>query len=127
FEHPFGAMLGFVLRFAGTQGFRQIVPEFEESCIEHFENAADVPRAVAVQIQLPRRSVKVLGVASETLTVEELHSHQRIEKVNRTARMQAQLLAKFLRAKASSPKFGEEAEFDCGEQDFGTPKGESSL
>ena len=51
FEHAFLPVFDLVLRLARAQGFGQVVPEFEQACIEHLEDAADIARAVAIQIE----------------------------------------------------------------------------
>src|SRR5687767_6487184 len=50
-EHGLAAVLYLVLRLPRPERFRQIVPEFEESSVQHLQDPANVPRAVAIEIQ----------------------------------------------------------------------------
>src|SRR6476646_5687666 len=50
-EHSLLAMLGFILRPSRAQGLGQVVPELKEARVEHDQDAADIARAVAIQIE----------------------------------------------------------------------------
>src|SRR6185503_3319738 len=81
FEHPFLAMLDFVLRFAGAQGFGQIVPEFEEPGIEHHQDASDITRAVAIEIKHASGRLEIARVWPKPIAFEQLHGHQSVEEI----------------------------------------------
>jgi len=72
FEHSLVAVLNLILRLTGAQGFRQIVPEFEETCVQHLQDTTDVTRAVAVEIQCSERRVEIARRRSITFPFEEL-------------------------------------------------------
>lgn len=80
-KHALLAVFDFVLRLAGAESFRQIVPELEEAGVEHDENAADVTRAVAVEIESAGGSVLVGGRRSVALALQKLHGDQSVEKI----------------------------------------------
>ena len=80
-------MLDLVLRLTGAQSFGEIVPEFEEPPVQHLQDPADVARIVAVKIQRRQWGIRVARGRSVPVAFQELHRHQRVEKIADPARM----------------------------------------
>ena len=120
-------MLDLVLRLAGAQRFGQIVPELEEPRVEHHQDAADVARAVAVEVERALRGVEVLRVGPVAFAIEEFHRHQRVEEIADPARMQTELAAELRAGQAPVAQVGEKAELDGGEKNLGRPESDSGL
>ena len=127
FEDAFLSVLHFVLRFAGAQRLGQVVPEFEEPRIEHREDAADVTRALAIEIERTGRGVEVSRGRPVALAIEKFHRHQRIEKIADPTRMQTQLGTEFRARRVALSELREDPEFDGGEQHLGRPEAKGRL
>ena len=91
FEHRLLTMLDLVLRTAGSQGLRQIVPELKEAGIEHGQDPTDVARAGRVQEVRTFRRVEVPGLGSLPFPIQKLHRHQRVKKIRDAARVNRHL------------------------------------
>ena len=126
-EYVFAAVLGFVLRFARAQRFRQIIPVPEQPRIEHLRDSADVARAVAVEIQSSGGRIEISRVGAVAFTIEEFHCHERIEKICDAARMQVKFLADLRTCEPALTECAEEIERDRSQQDLGIPEAERSL
>src|SRR5437763_5783516 len=126
-EYVFAAVLGFVLRFPGSQRFRQIIPILEQPRIEHLRDSTDVARAAAVEIESGGGRVEIFRVGAVALTFEEFHCHERIEKICDAARMQVKFLADLSACEPSLTECAEEIERDRSQQDLGIPEAECSL
>jgi hypothetical protein len=115
------------LRSTSAQGLGQIIPEFKQAGIKHYENAADIPRTVSIQVNGSCRRVGILGVGTKPFPVKKLHRYQGVEEVRNAARVQAQFAPELPAAQAPLAKFGKEVKLDSRQQDLRTPKSESRL
>jgi hypothetical protein len=75
---------------SGAHRFRKVVPELEQSLIQHDQDAADIPRAITAQVKRGRGRVEILCGVSFSFAVEKLHSHEAIEEIGDTARVKFQ-------------------------------------
>jgi hypothetical protein len=85
-------VLYLVLWFPRPERFRQIVPEFEETPVQHLQNPADIARAVAIEIERRQRRIGITCLRSIAFPIEEFHRHQRIEEIADPARMHSNFL-----------------------------------
>ena len=126
-EDPLLSVLGLVLRLAGPQRFGKVVPELEEPRVQHLENAADVARAPAVEVQRARRRVRVGRAGPVALPVEDLHRDQGVEEIRDPARVHFQLAAQGLARQGAIAECGEDPHLDRGEQHLRRPEAECGL
>ena len=94
---PFWPCLTSFCGLPGPQRLRQVVPELEEARVEHLEDAADVARAVAVEVERADRRVGVARGRPVAVAIEELHRHEGIEEIGDAARVQPELAAELAR------------------------------
>ena len=120
-------MLDFVLRLAGAQCLRQVMPVFEQPHIEHGENTADVARAFLVEIHRSFGRVEIAPRRAVALAAKKLHCHEGIKEVGDTSRVKVKLGAQFVAWDTTVAQFREKAHLDRGEEHFGIPEGEGSL
>jgi hypothetical protein len=74
-------MLDLVLRLARPQRFRQIVPEFEEPPVQHLQDAADISRAVAVEIERGQFRIRITRPHAIPFPIQKFHRHQSIKEI----------------------------------------------
>jgi hypothetical protein len=103
------------------------VPELEEPCVEHLENAADVTRTPTIEVELSGDGVEILRVGAVAFALEKFHRHEGVEEVSDPARMQAKLLTQLDAGEAPVSKDGEKPKLDGGQEDLGIPKAKSGL
>ena len=127
FEHSLHAVLGFVLRLAGTESFGKIVPELEETLVQHDEDAADISGAGAVEVERAGGGIGVFGIRAVADAVEELHGDQRVEEVGDAARMDADFGTQFSAGQLAGAERGEQFKADGCEEDFRRPEGKGRL
>src|SRR6266404_3128532 len=111
-EHSLLAVLDFILRFSSAERLGQIVPVLEQTSVEHLQNAADIARAVPVQIKGALGRVRVFGFGTVPLPVQKLQRDKRVKKVTRAARMQAEFRAQYRGAQRMTGEPGKQSEFD---------------
>jgi len=92
----------------GAERSGQVVPKLEESGVEHLENAADVTRTLAIEIELPGGSVEILRVGAGAFAVEKFHRHESVEEVSDPTRMQAEFLAQIGSGQPTMSKDGKD-------------------
>ncbi|MDT4830735.1 hypothetical protein FQZ97_642100 [compost metagenome] len=117
------AVLGFVLRLSGVQGFGKRAPETVEPGIGHFEDAADIRR-----LRLVEEEVRIRGIAiAAVLAFEQLQGHQGVEEVAGRAGMQFQPGLQVRQVDRAGCKLGEDAELDRAEHGLGGPEPHAEL
>jgi hypothetical protein len=120
-------VLDLVLRFPRPERLRQIVPEFEQPPVQHLQDATDIARAVAIEIQRRELRVRIVRRISIAFAIQELHRHQRIEEIADPALMHADLLRQLHARQFPILQDREHAQLDRAQQNFRGPKSESSL
>lgn len=103
------------------------MPVLEEARVQHDEDAPDVARAVAIQVECAFRGIEILRGRPVALAVEEFHGDQGVEEITDATRMQTQLSTEFRASGAAMAQLGEHTELDRGEEDLGGPEGEGRL
>jgi len=126
-EHAFLPVFDLVLRPAGSQGLGQIVPKFEQPCVEHDQKPADVPWAGFVQEHGTFGRVEIFCLGSVAVSVEKLHRHKRVKKVGDGAWMEVQFPAQLRAGETPIRECGEQADLNGREQDLGPPKTKGGL
>ena len=126
-EDAFLAVFDLVLRLARAQRLGQVVPIFEQPRVEHYQNPADVARAVLVQIDRAGGRVEIARRRTVAIAIEEFHSDQRVKEVLDAARVQAEFRAQLGAGHTAVAEPGEHAELDGGEENFGRPESKSRL
>jgi hypothetical protein len=118
-------VLDLVLRPPGAQRFGKIVPELEQSRVQHLEDAADVPRTVAIQVEGAGRGVEVVGRRTVAVAIEKAEGDQRVEEVADAAGVHADFGTELSAGHRSTGQPGEHTEFDGGQENLGRPERES--
>ena len=118
------AALDLVLRPPRPQRLGQRAPEGVETRVGHLQHAAHVGGARAVE---KRRGLGRVVVALVRVAFENLQRDERVEKVARAARMQAETLAYGLGRRRPLRDLGEEVELDGAQKRLRGPEAEPQL
>ena len=108
---------------SGPQRFAEVAPEGVEAMVGHFENAADIRRLGLVQEQVRLRRVRVPIAAAR----EKAERDERIEKITRRSRMQAETLAERIKRLRTTRELAEHAELDGAQERLRRPEREPGL
>ena len=126
-EHRLAALLDLVLRLAGAERRGEIGPEGIEAAVRHFEQAADVARAGAIEIESGGGRVHVARARAVAAPGEQAERDQSVEEVKGRARMKAERLLQLRRRLRAGCKLGEQAELDRAQQGLRRPETHADL
>jgi hypothetical protein len=103
------------------------MPEFEESRVEHDEDAADVSAGFFHRGTARLRRVEVFCRRAVAIAAKKFHRHERIEEIRDGARVELQFRAELRPSQVAICELGENTKLDGCEQDFGRPKRKGGL
>src|SRR5688572_7013020 len=120
-------MLDLVLRLARLECRRQVSPESVEPRIRHFEDPADVLRALAIKKHCRLGAVAVSTRHAVAVALEQAKCDEGVQKVVRSARIEVQVAFKFAPSLRPTGKVGEDTQLYSAQQRLRCPESHADL